>query len=83
MRNEDSFVILFFSLYSNCHFVKASDNVSLPVFPKKIIILSNLLKFSFAKSKIIGKGLNALEIIMSVLKFFSSKIFFYVLRYLI
>ena len=37
---------------------------------------ANFLKFIDAISKITDKGLNALEIIMSVCKFFCSKIFF-------
>ena len=45
-------------------------------FPKKIMRLLNFLKFFSARSKTIGKGLNALVIIKSVSIFFSLNISF-------
>ena len=69
-------VKLSFSLYSKFHFILEFSNTFFPFFPIKKIKFSYFTKFSYTKSKTTGIGLNALDIIVPVSKFFISKIFF-------
>ena len=75
MKNESSFVKLFFSVYSNFHFFFEFSKIFFPFLPIKKIKFLYLEKFSYTKSNTTGIGLNALDIIVPVSKFFISKIF--------
>ena len=76
IKKESLLVKLFFSIYSSFQFFLEFSKIFFPLFPIKKIKFLYFEKFSYTKSKTTGIGLNALDIIVPVSKFFISKIFF-------
>src|SRR5210317_289286 len=76
-KNESSLVKLFFSEYSKSQSFRVSLIIFFPLALINKIKFLKFEKFLQTKSKTIGIGLNARDIIVPVFKLFNSKIFFW------